>query len=44
VPGDRRGIADSIVRRMERHGGTAEIRSEAGRGTEIVLRLPWPRR
>jgi signal transduction histidine kinase len=44
VPGDRRGIADSIVRRMERHGGTAEIRSEADRGTEIVLRLPWPRR
>lgn len=43
VPDDRRGIADSIVRRMERHGGTAEIRSEVGRGTEVVLRLagPW---
>ena len=44
VPHDRRGIADSIVRRMERHGGTAEIRSEAGRGTEVVLRLARPRR
>ena len=44
VPDDRRGIADSIIRRMELRGGTAEVRSEAGRGTEIVLRLPWPRR
>jgi signal transduction histidine kinase len=40
VPADRRGIADSIVRRMERHGGSAEVRSEVGQGTEIVLRLP----
>jgi signal transduction histidine kinase/phage shock protein PspC (stress-responsive transcriptional regulator) len=44
VPEDRRGIVDSIIRRMELRGGTAEIRSEAGRGTEVVLRLPWPRR
>jgi signal transduction histidine kinase/phage shock protein PspC (stress-responsive transcriptional regulator) len=44
VPGDRRGIADSIVRRMERHGGVAEIRSELGRGTEVVIRLPRPNR
>ncbi len=40
VPEDRRGIADLIVRRMERHGGTAEVRSEPGRGTEVVIRLP----
>ncbi len=40
VPDDRRGIRDSIVRRMERHGGSAEIRSQPGRGTEIVLRVP----
>ena len=40
VGSDRRGIADSIVRRMERHGGSAVIRSEPGRGTEVVLRLP----
>ncbi len=44
IPDDHRGIADSIVRRMARFGGTAEIRSEPGRGAEIVLRLPWPRR
>lgn len=44
VPEDRRGIADSIVRRMERHGGTAEVRSEPGRGTEVVIRLPRPGR
>jgi signal transduction histidine kinase len=42
VPADRRGIAESIVLRMERHGGTAEIRSRAGAGTEVVLRLPRP--
>jgi signal transduction histidine kinase len=40
VPGDRRGIADSIVARMERHAGTADIRSRVGGGTEIRLSLP----
>ncbi len=40
VPADRRGIANSIVQRLERHGGTAEIRSRPGAGTEVVLRLP----
>ena len=40
VPGDRRGIADSIVARMERHGGSAEVRSRVGGGTEIRLSLP----
>jgi signal transduction histidine kinase len=39
VPADRRGIADSIVGRMERHGGTAEVISGKD-GTEIRLRLP----
>lgn len=43
VPEDRRGIAESIVKRMERHGGSAEIRSPRGAGTEVVLRLPRPR-
>ena len=42
VPGDRRGIGESILRRMERLGGSAEIRTEPGRGTEVVLRLPRP--
>jgi signal transduction histidine kinase len=40
VPEDRRGISDSIVRRMERHSGRATIRSEPGAGTEIELQLP----
>jgi signal transduction histidine kinase/phage shock protein PspC (stress-responsive transcriptional regulator) len=39
VPPDRRGIADSIVGRMERHGGTAEIESGA-EGTEVHLTMP----
>ena len=40
VPEDRRGIADSILGRMERHGGTAEIISQEGRGTEVRLVMP----
>jgi signal transduction histidine kinase/phage shock protein PspC (stress-responsive transcriptional regulator) len=40
VPPDRRGIADSIVGRMERHGGSAQVHSRPGAGTEVVLRLP----
>jgi signal transduction histidine kinase len=35
-----RGIADSIVGRMRRHGGTATIHSTIGEGTEVELRLP----
>jgi signal transduction histidine kinase len=37
---DRHGLADSIVGRMGRHGGTAMIRSAPGAGTEVELRLP----
>jgi signal transduction histidine kinase len=40
VPDDRRGIADSIVGRMDRYGGSAEITSRPGGGTEVALRLP----
>ena len=40
VPGDRRGIADSIVGRMDRHGGRAAVRSEPGSGTEVELVMP----
>jgi len=40
VPPDRRGIADSIKGRMQRHGGSAAIISSAGEGTEVQLRLP----
>ncbi|HUU61371.1 MAG TPA: ATP-binding protein [Acidimicrobiia bacterium] len=34
-----RGIAESIVGRMQRHGGTAEVRSRPGEGTEVDLHL-----
>ena len=40
VPDDRRGIAESIISRMQRHGGSAEVQSRQGAGTEVVLRLP----
>jgi signal transduction histidine kinase len=40
VPDDRRGIADSIEGRMERHGGTATIVSAPGEGTDVELKLP----
>ncbi|NND75203.1 MAG: ATP-binding protein [Ilumatobacter sp.] len=35
-----RGIADSIVKRIERAGGTAVIESRPGVGTEVELRVP----
>lgn len=37
VPDDRRGVRDSILGRMETHGGRAEIRSTPGEGTEVEL-------
>ncbi|MDQ4070506.1 MAG: hypothetical protein M3203_13700 [Actinomycetota bacterium] len=40
VPSDRRGIADSILGRMERHGGKAAVRSRPGQGTEVELVMP----
>jgi signal transduction histidine kinase len=40
VSGDRHGVADSIVARMTRHGGTADVRSTPGEGTEVRLSLP----
>ena len=39
VDGDGRGIADSIVARMQRHGGSADIVSEPAEGTEVHLQL-----
>jgi signal transduction histidine kinase len=39
VPADRRGVRESIVGRMERHGGRAAIHASAGGGTEIELVL-----
>jgi signal transduction histidine kinase len=40
VNGDRHGVRGSIVGRMERHGGQAEIVSSPGEGTEVRLRMP----
>ena len=37
VAADRRGVAESIVGRLERIGGTAEIRSASGEGVEVRL-------
>ncbi len=42
VAEDRHGMRGSIVGRMERHGGTAVVRSAPGEGTEVRLRLPVP--
>lgn len=39
IPDDRRGIAESIRSRMEKVGGKAEIASEPGEGTEVMLKL-----
>jgi signal transduction histidine kinase/phage shock protein PspC (stress-responsive transcriptional regulator) len=39
VPADRRGVRESIVGRMERHGGRALIRSTPGEGTEVEIEL-----
>ena len=38
--GNRHGIRDSILGRMARHGGSAEVRSTPGQGTEVRLHLP----
>lgn len=40
VNSSRHGVRDSIVGRMERNGGSAEIVSATGAGTEVRLRLP----
>jgi signal transduction histidine kinase len=40
VPDDRHGVRHSIIDRMRRHGGTAEVRSAPGEGTEVHLHLP----
>ena len=39
VPEDRLGVRQSILGRMDRHGGTARVR-RLEHGTEVVLTLP----
>jgi signal transduction histidine kinase len=40
VEDHRHGLRGSIIGRMDRHGGRAEIRSELGGGTEVRLIMP----
>jgi signal transduction histidine kinase len=37
IPPDRRGLRESVLGRMERHGGSAEIHTRPGEGTEVEL-------
>lgn len=39
VPADRRGVRDSILARMERHGGQAALRTAPGGGCEVRLTM-----
>jgi signal transduction histidine kinase len=39
VPVDRLGLRQSVIGRMDRHGGSAMVRSGTG-GTEVQLEMP----
>jgi signal transduction histidine kinase/phage shock protein PspC (stress-responsive transcriptional regulator) len=39
VPADRRGLRESVVGRMARHGGSAAVHAAPGAGTEVELTL-----
>ncbi|MCW2862396.1 MAG: putative signal transduction histidine kinase [Actinoallomurus sp.] len=39
VPEDRMGLRESIIGRMERNGGKADIRTAPGEGTEVRLEM-----
>lgn len=39
IRADRMGVRRSIIERMERHGGTAQVRSAPGEGTEVKLEI-----
>jgi signal transduction histidine kinase/phage shock protein PspC (stress-responsive transcriptional regulator) len=40
VPGDRKGMAESIHGRMTRHGGTVAVQTAPGEGTKVTLKMP----
>lgn len=40
VPADRHGIRDSILGRLERHGGRAAVTSAPGSGAEVEFEVP----
>jgi signal transduction histidine kinase len=42
VPGDRKGLAESIRGRMARHGGTVTVQSAPGEGAKVSLSVPRP--
>ncbi|MFE9255096.1 PspC domain-containing protein [Streptomyces sp. NPDC006879] len=39
IPGDRMGVRESIIGRMQRNGGTARLRSAPDGGTEVELEM-----
>jgi signal transduction histidine kinase/phage shock protein PspC (stress-responsive transcriptional regulator) len=39
IPEDRMGVRGSIIGRMERNGGTAQVRTAPGEGTEVRLEM-----
>lgn len=43
IPSDRHGVRESIVARMERHGGKAVVRTAPGGGCEVRLMQERPR-
>jgi signal transduction histidine kinase len=40
VPGDRKGLAQSVRGRMSRHGGSVTVQSAVGEGTKVTLTMP----
>ena len=42
IPPDRRGVRESILGRMERHGGLAAVHAAPGAGTEVELVVERP--
>jgi signal transduction histidine kinase len=40
VPGDRKGLAESVHGRMTRRGGTVTVSTGVGEGTKVTLKMP----
>jgi signal transduction histidine kinase len=40
IAADRQGVRGSIIGRVERHGGTVQVTSTPGAGTEVEMRMP----
>jgi signal transduction histidine kinase len=40
IADDRQGVRGSIIDRIERHGGEVTLRTTAGEGTEVAIRMP----